>query len=105
MNNNAFEVLADGAEDGELVSIEVRPNFISCCRNKEPVSNPRFVSLFLLLYVVQSFKFTGLVPDGKVSIQEENFNKTDYPSTVSLLACSGKYGYFVAGHVQGKTKK
>ncbi|ORZ18508.1 hypothetical protein BCR42DRAFT_489862 [Absidia repens] len=70
MNNNAFEVLADGSEEGEL-------------------------------FEVDSFKFTGLVPDAKVSIQDKNFSKTDYPSTVSLLACSGKYGYVIIGHVDG----
>ncbi|KAI8096778.1 uncharacterized protein BX664DRAFT_356098 [Halteromyces radiatus] len=70
MNNNTFEVLAEGSEEGERTEIE-------------------------------TFKFTGLVADAKVSIQEESFNKNEYPSHVSLLACSGKYGYFVVGHIKG----
>ncbi|CAO3598845.1 unnamed protein product [Absidia cylindrospora] len=71
MNNNAFEVLADGSEEGELVGVDV----------------------ILQIYWISSH--------AKVSIQDESFSKTDYPSTVSLLACSGKYGYLVAGHVEG----
>ncbi|CAO3609562.1 unnamed protein product [Cunninghamella blakesleeana] len=50
---------------------------------------------------VDYFKFSSLVPDAKVSIQDTTFNKNDYPSYVSLLACSKIYGYFVAGHTQG----
>ncbi|KAI9307255.1 hypothetical protein BJ944DRAFT_26496 [Cunninghamella echinulata] len=50
---------------------------------------------------VEFFKFSGLVADAKVSIQDTTFNKTDYPSYVSLLACSNIYGYFVAGHTEG----
>ncbi|CAO3625967.1 unnamed protein product [Cunninghamella echinulata] len=50
---------------------------------------------------VEFFKFSGLVADAKVSIQDTTFNKADYPSYVSLLACSKIYGYFVAGHTEG----
>ncbi|KAF1802522.1 hypothetical protein FB192DRAFT_1109428 [Mucor lusitanicus] len=50
---------------------------------------------------VEFFKFQGLVPDAKVSIQQEPFDTANYPATVSLLACSNKFGQFVAATKQG----
>ncbi|KAI8637943.1 hypothetical protein BD408DRAFT_36826 [Parasitella parasitica] len=57
---------------------------------------------------IEFFKFSGLVPDVKVSIQEESFDISKYPASVSLLACSNKSGQFVAattkGFIFGSTK-
>ncbi|GAN08962.1 hypothetical protein MAM1_0234d08482 [Mucor ambiguus] len=50
---------------------------------------------------VEFFKFSGLVPDAKVSLQEEPFDTANYPATVSLLACSNKFGQFAAATRQG----
>ncbi|KAG0173274.1 hypothetical protein DFQ28_011185 [Apophysomyces sp. BC1034] len=50
---------------------------------------------------VQFFRFNGLVPDAKISLQDSPFNRSNYGSDVSLLACSSQYGYFVAGSVTG----
>ncbi|KAL9558194.1 hypothetical protein MBANPS3_001014 [Mucor bainieri] len=50
---------------------------------------------------VEFFKFSGLVPDAKVSIQDEPFDTANYPVTVSLLACSNKFGQFAAATKQG----
>ncbi|KAF7725277.1 hypothetical protein EC973_000287 [Apophysomyces ossiformis] len=50
---------------------------------------------------VEFFRFNGLVPDAKVALQDSPFESSQYPSEVSLLACSSKYGYFVAGSVDG----
>ncbi|KAG1077170.1 hypothetical protein G6F42_025029 [Rhizopus arrhizus] len=50
---------------------------------------------------VEFFKFSGLVPDAKVSIQQEPFDIANYPANVSLLACSNKFGQFVAATKQG----
>ncbi|CAO3596004.1 unnamed protein product [Absidia cylindrospora] len=50
---------------------------------------------------VTGFKFRELVVNAKVTMQDVIFKEGEYPATVSLLACSGKYGYFVAGHIDG----
>ncbi|ORZ09797.1 hypothetical protein BCR42DRAFT_494749 [Absidia repens] len=50
---------------------------------------------------VSDFKFMELVVNAKVTMQDVIFKEGEYPATVSLLACSGKYGYFVAGHIDG----
>ncbi|KAI8878616.1 hypothetical protein K501DRAFT_336646 [Backusella circina FSU 941] len=50
---------------------------------------------------VEFFKFTSLVPDAKVSIQTDPFAIANYPTPVSLLACSSKLQYFVAGTTTG----
>ncbi|KAG2230634.1 hypothetical protein INT48_005902 [Thamnidium elegans] len=50
---------------------------------------------------VEFFKFKGLVPDAKVSLQEESFDNTKYPATVSLIAVSNKHGYVAAATTSG----
>ncbi|KAI7850415.1 hypothetical protein BDC45DRAFT_518259 [Circinella umbellata] len=62
------------------------------------------------------FRFTSLVPDARITLHEkkqdsdeyERFDVERYPPTVSLLACSSKFGYYVAaslkGFVYGSTK-
>ncbi|KAI7900036.1 uncharacterized protein BX663DRAFT_519398 [Cokeromyces recurvatus] len=50
---------------------------------------------------VEFFKFTSLVPDAKVSIQEGSFEISKYDASVSLMACSSKFGYFVSATING----
>ncbi|KAI8991887.1 hypothetical protein BDF20DRAFT_846974 [Mycotypha africana] len=50
---------------------------------------------------IDFFKFTSLVADAKVSLQDTPFNTIEYPATVSLLAVSNKYGKFVAATTDG----
>ncbi|KAI7883402.1 uncharacterized protein EV154DRAFT_605990 [Mucor mucedo] len=52
---------------------------------------------------VKFFKFTGLVPDAKVILQEEPFEVTKYPATVSLFAVSNKNGYYASATTKGFT--
>ncbi|KAI7866824.1 hypothetical protein BDF14DRAFT_1808260 [Spinellus fusiger] len=50
---------------------------------------------------VEFFRFNSLVPDAKIALQDSQFSFEKYPANVSLLACSSKYGYFVAGSIHG----
>ncbi|KAI9258374.1 hypothetical protein EDC94DRAFT_169377 [Helicostylum pulchrum] len=50
---------------------------------------------------VEFFKFTALVPDAKVSLQEDSFDNSKYPATVSLIAVSNKHGYVAAATTSG----
>lgn len=38
-------------------------------------------------------------------LNDANFNDSKFKASVSLLACSSKYGFVVTGTVGGKTKK
>lgn len=42
----------------------------------------------------------GLVPDAKVTLQEEPFDISKYPATVSLIAVSNKHGYYAAARLK-----
>ncbi|KAI9268124.1 hypothetical protein BDA99DRAFT_597940 [Phascolomyces articulosus] len=54
------------------------------------------------------FRFSSLVPDARITLHEkkedseeyERFDPERYPSNVSLLACSSKFGYYVAATLQ-----
>lgn len=49
----------------------------------------------------QFLQLKALNPDVKVNLSESPFDNEKYPSHVSLLVCSSKYGYFVAGTPKG----
>ncbi|KAI9361508.1 hypothetical protein BD770DRAFT_408646 [Pilaira anomala] len=50
---------------------------------------------------VEFFKFTGLVADAKVSLQQEPFDISKYPANVSLISVSNKRGYVAAATTKG----
>ncbi|KAI9314647.1 hypothetical protein BX666DRAFT_2029509 [Dichotomocladium elegans] len=49
------------------------------------------------------FHFQSLVADAKIALQDEHtqLELSKYPANVSLLAVSSKFGYYIAGTVQG----
>ncbi|KAI9483694.1 MAG: hypothetical protein EXX96DRAFT_152118 [Benjaminiella poitrasii] len=50
---------------------------------------------------VEFFKFTSLVPDARVLIQKGSFDAPNYRASVSLIACSSKFRYFITATIEG----
>lgn len=54
---------------------------------------------------IKFFKFSSLVPDVKVAVQNEAFDIAKYPATASLIACASKLGNLAVVTVDGTRKK
>ncbi|KAJ2959048.1 hypothetical protein NQZ79_g5460 [Umbelopsis isabellina] len=50
---------------------------------------------------IEFLQLKALNPDVKVNLSDSPFDTEKYPSHVSLLVCSSKFGYFVAGTPKG----
>ncbi|KAI9282989.1 hypothetical protein BC943DRAFT_103960 [Umbelopsis sp. AD052] len=50
---------------------------------------------------VEFLQLKALNPDVKVNLSGDPFDTNSYPGSVSLLECSSKFGYFVAGTPKG----
>ncbi|GAA5799694.1 hypothetical protein HPULCUR_005111 [Helicostylum pulchrum] len=51
--------------------------------------------------LVEFLRFQGLVPDVQIALKDSNFHTDKYRNSCSLFTCSSKYGYFIAGSLDG----